>query len=162
MHLLLPASRWRDSVRGGEGTPTLHPPPAQDWTLGGVPQDGISSGNRESKPISLDRTSPPSKQMCQGPPRSGLSNLILALLQKLEEKTAAPWLWGRQFGPPPPAWAHQATVRTPVPQALSDTLYRPPCPHTQSLSSQLYFIIHKITPHTLYSSSPYHQRWPKL
>lgn len=62
-------------------------------------------------------------------------------------RTAAPWLLGSQFSPPCPAKAHQATVGAPCPSGtLGHTLYHPPCPHTQSLSSQLHFIF--VTPHT--------------
>lgn len=79
--------------------------------VGSASWDGISSDNRESKPISRDvpLTRPGlGWKICL----PGRPNLNLALLQTLE-RTAAPWLLGSQFSPPRPAMVHQATKGPP-------------------------------------------------
>lgn len=105
----------------------------------GASWDGISSGNRESKPISLDlplalpggRLPTPQTGWKTSP--LAISNLNLALLKDIGENSC-------HFDPLPPTMAHQATVGPPVPQALLDTpcIVHPvptysPCPVSSTL-----------------------------
>lgn len=94
---------------------------------------GVSSGNRESKPVFLDVPQP-------GPARG----------PHPRPADAPDWApgWREQlslgFGGADRSSSSchgpQATVACPS-GTHGHTLYRPPCPHTQSLSSQLHFII---------------------
>lgn len=57
------------------------------------------------------------------------------------EQLSITGLWGSRWVLLLLPWAHQTTAGPCPSGTLGHTLYRPPCPHTQSLSRQLHFII---------------------
>lgn len=123
MHLLLPASSWRDSARGGEGTP--HPAPT---TSTGLDSGGTALGwhllwrQRVKAKLPGLHPSPIQADVLANPQHPAFSNLILALLQKLEEKNSCPLALRKQFGPPPPAMGPPGHCEDPCP---SGTLGHP-------------------------------------
>lgn len=137
----------------GREPPTPHPPPAQDWTPGGTALGWrLLWRQRVKAKLPGLHPSPIQADVLANPQHLAFSNLILALLQKLEEKNSCPLALRKQFGPPPPAMSPPGHCEDPCPSGtlghpVRSTLSPPPI----VLSSQLFrYYIHKITPHTLY------------
>lgn len=101
--------------RGGHPPPCL-PPTSTGLGPQGAVRDGISSDNRESKPISPD--SPPTADGLQ--PHAWPSPTAFWLCSKSGENSC-PLAFGKPTRPAPPAMEPPGPVGTPVPQALLDT-----------------------------------------
>lgn len=153
----------RDMVHGGGGHPA--PPPAQGRDCGVTILGGHLLWQQRVK-ASLPGLAPKPAALAQTAARLqalALASLNLAMFQMLGRRTAAPG-FGRANSalilppwPTRPLWSPLSLRHSRTHPVLS-TL----SPYTVLVQSAPFYYIHKITPHTLYSSSPPPQRGLKL